>query len=103
MNDCMYIEKQGQLYDIHPSLYIDQGTSFTFQKKILDISIAKKLPFHVWFHLWNFGETKESMERTINEVFVPLFKYAKEKEKESMLTFETMLSAAEKVEKFSAQ
>ncbi|MDH5266442.1 MAG: hypothetical protein OEW62_02045 [Candidatus Bathyarchaeota archaeon] len=43
------------------------------------------------------------MERTINEVFVPLFKYAKEKEKESMLTFETMLSAAEKVEKFSAQ
>jgi peptidoglycan/xylan/chitin deacetylase (PgdA/CDA1 family) len=99
MNDCMYIEKQGQLYDIHPSLYIDQGTSFTFLKKIFDISIAKKLPFHIWFHLWNFGETKESIQRSINNVFFPLFKYAKKKEESSLLTFETMLSATEKVEK----
>jgi len=98
MNDCMYIEKQGQLYNIHPSLYIDQGTSFTFLKKILDISIAKKLPFHIWFHLWNFGETKESVQRTINKVFIPLFKHTKKKEKSGMLTFETMLSATEKVE-----
>jgi peptidoglycan/xylan/chitin deacetylase (PgdA/CDA1 family) len=94
MNDCMYVEKQGQLYDIHPSLYIDQGASFTFLKKILDISIAKKLPFHVWFHLWNFGETGESIQRSINKVFFPLFKYAKEKEESGILTFETMLSAA---------
>lgn len=101
MNDCMYIEKQGQLYDIHPSLYIDQGTSFTFLKKILDISIAKKLPFHFWFHLWNFGETKESIKRTINNVFIPLLKYAKKKEKNGMLTLETMLSAAKKVELLS--
>jgi len=99
MRDCMYIEKQGQLYDIHPSLYIDQGTSFTVLKKILDISTAKELPFHVWFHLWNFGETKESMQRSINNVFFPVLKYAKKKEKSSLLTFETMLSATEKVEK----
>ena len=98
MNDCMYIEKQGQLYNIHPSLYIGQSTSFTFLKKILDISIAKKLPFHIWFHLWNFGETKESIQRTINKVFIPLFKYAKKKKKSGMLTLETMLSATEKVE-----
>jgi hypothetical protein len=98
MNDCMYIEKQGQLYDIHPSLYIDQGTSFMFLKKILDISVAKKLPFHVWFHLWNFGKTKESIQRTINNVFIPLLKYAKKKDESRMLTFETMLSAAKKIE-----
>lgn len=98
MNDCMYIEKQGRLYNIHPSLYIDQGASFTFLKKILDISIAKRLPFHIWFHLWNFGETKESIQRTINKVFIPLFKYAEKKKKSGMLTLETMLSATEKVE-----
>jgi hypothetical protein len=98
MYDCMYIEKQGQLYNIHPSLYIDQGTSFTFLKKILDVSIAKKLPFQVWFHLWNFGGTKESIQRSINSVFFPLLKYAKKKEKSGLLTFETMLSATEKVE-----
>jgi hypothetical protein len=99
MNDCMYIEKQGKLYDIHPSLYIDQGTTFTFLKKILDISIAKKLPFHIWFHLSNFGKTKESLQRTINEVFFPMFRYGKKKEKNGMLTFETMLSATKKVDK----
>jgi hypothetical protein len=99
MRDCMYIEKQGQLYDIHPSLYIDQGTSFTFLKKILDISIAKKLPFHIWFHSWNFGETNESVHRTIDKVFSPLFKYAKKKEKDGLLTFETMMSATKKVER----
>ena len=99
MNDCMYIEKCGKLYNIHPSLYIDQHTKFTFLKKFLDISTTKKLPFHIWFHLWNFGETKESIQRTINKVFIPLLKYAKKKEKSGMLTFETMLSAAKKVEK----
>ena len=101
MYDCMYIEKCGELYNIHPSLYIDQHTKFTFLKKILDISTTKKLPFHIWFHLWNFGETKESIQRTINKVFIPLFKYAKKKEKNGMVTFETMLSAAKKVELMS--
>ena len=98
MNDCMHIEECGKLYNIHPSLYIDQHTKFTFLKKILDISTTKKLPFHIWFHLWNFGETKESIHRTINKMFIPLFKYAKRKEKSGMLTFETMLSSTEKVE-----
>jgi len=99
MNDCMYIEKKGRLYDIHPSFCIGQVKNPTFSRKILDIAIAKKLPFHIWFHLWNFGETKESIQRSINNVFFPLFKYAKKKEKSSLLTFETMLSATEEVEK----
>jgi len=98
MNDCMYIEKYGELYNIHPSLYIDQHTKFTFLKKILDISTAKKLPLHIWFHLWNFGKTRESIYRTIDKVFIPLFRYGKKKERKGMLTFETMLSAAKEVE-----
>jgi len=98
MNDCMYIERRGKLYNVHPSLYLNVGTRFVFLKKIIDISIARRLPFHVWFHLWNFGETKESIQRTINKVFIPVFKYAKQKEKSHMLTLETMLSATEKVE-----
>jgi len=99
MNDCMYIEKQGQLYDIHPSLYIDRGTSFTFLKKILDISIAKRLTFHIWFHLWNFGEDEKSISKTIKNLFIPFLYYAKEKQENGQLAFGTMLSAAEKVEK----
>jgi len=96
--DGMYIEKRGQLYDIHPSLYISQGVSPAFLRKIIDISIAEKLPFHIWFHPWNLGETKKSIERSINNVLFPLFEYAKKKEKNGKLTFETMLSAANKVE-----
>jgi peptidoglycan/xylan/chitin deacetylase (PgdA/CDA1 family) len=101
MNDCMYIEKQGRLYNVHPSLYLDQSISSMFLKKILDLAVAKKLPFHIWFHLWNFGETKGSIHRTVNRVFYPLLKYAKKKENNGLLDVETMLSATEKTEKLS--
>jgi len=53
---------------------------------------------HIWFHLWNFGKTRESIYRTIDKVFIPLFRYGKKKERKGMLTFETMLSAAKEVE-----
>jgi hypothetical protein len=99
MSDCMYIEKEGQIYNIHPSLYLDQGTRPIFLKNILDISISRKLPFHVWFHLWNFGETKEAMQKFIKKVFVPFFNYAKRKERSGAVSLETMVSVAEKVEK----
>jgi peptidoglycan/xylan/chitin deacetylase (PgdA/CDA1 family) len=101
MDDCMYIEKKGRLYNVHPSLYVDRTMSSIFLKKILDLAIAKKLPFHIWFHLWNFGETKGSMHRTINNVFYPLLRYAKKKEKSGLLDVETMLSATEKVRRLS--
>jgi hypothetical protein len=69
-----------------------------FLRKILDISIARKLPFHVWFHLWNFGETEEAMQKVIKKVLTPFLCYARRKEREDVLNFETMLSAALKVE-----
>ena len=101
INDCMHIEKQGRLYNVHPSLYLDQSPSPVFLKKILDLAIAKKLPFHIWFHLWNFGETKGSIHRTVNKVFSPLLKYVKKKERSGLLDVETMLSATGKVKKLS--
>jgi hypothetical protein len=97
ITDCMYIEKCEQLYNIHPSLYIDQHTNLPLLKKILDISIEKRLPFHIWFHFWNFGEDKESISKSIKNLFVPFLSYAKEKQENGALTFETMLSAAQKV------
>jgi len=99
MNDCMYIEKCGELYNIHPSIYIDQHTKFSFLKKFLDVSTKKRLPFHVWFHLWNFAQDEGHLQRSIDNIFVRLFNYAKRKEKSGILTFETMFSSAEKVEK----
>jgi len=97
--NCMHIEKQGQLCNVHPSLYLSENITSMFAKLILDIAITRKLPFHIWFHLWSFGETKESMKRNIRKLVYPLLNYAKKKEKSSELTFETMLSATKKVEK----
>lgn len=96
---CMNIEKKGRLYNIHPSLFVGQSLSSIFLKKILDIAIAKKLPFHVWFHSWNFGQEDEYIKKKIKRIFVPLLDHAKRREKRGILTFETMLSATEKVEK----
>jgi len=103
VKDCMYIEKQGRLFNVHPSLYLDRSIGYMFLKKILDLAIAKKLPFHIWFHLWNFGETKGSINRTINRVFSPLLKYVKKKQKSGLLDVETMLSATGRVEQMRAQ
>lgn len=98
MKDRMLIEKRGELYNIHPSLYLDEGTRLACLRRILDISIAKNLPFHVWFHPWSFGETEEAVQKFITKVFTPFFSYAKRKERDDKLSFETMLSAALNVE-----
>ncbi|MGD0977588.1 MAG: polysaccharide deacetylase family protein [Candidatus Bathyarchaeia archaeon] len=98
LKDCMYIEKTGKLYNIHPSLYLEKGARLTYLKGILDACVAKKLPFHAWFHPWSFGETKECVQKIINKVFIPFFSYAQVKRKSNLLDFETMYSAALKVE-----
>ena len=98
MNDGMYIEKNGRLYDIHPSLYIGNVMNAYLIKKIIDISVENRVPFHVWFHPWNLGRDKKLVSKRITKLFFPIFKYAESKEKEKLLMFETMLSAAEKIE-----
>jgi len=98
IRDGMYIEKRGQLYDIHPSLYLDQNTNYIPLKKILDICVHKKLPFHVWFHLWDFGQERRLIQKAIRRIFFPFLGYAKGKANEAELTFETMLSAIERAQ-----
>lgn len=99
LSDDMHIEKKGRLYNIHPSLYLNQSISSIVLKKTLDVAIAKKTPLHLWFHPWTFGETNELIKKSVSGLFLPFLKYAKTKEKSGVLTFETMLSAARKVDK----
>jgi len=99
VEDCMWIEKCGRLYNVHPSIYINQHTSLPLLKKILDISIEKRLPFHIWFHFWNFGEDTKSVSKSLKNLFAPFFRHAREEQENGTLTIETMLSATQKVEK----
>lgn len=95
--DRMQIEKAGQLYNIHPSIYLDGSSNPLLLKKILDISIRARLPFHIWFHFWNFGHDEKSVAEAIRNLFVPFLQHAKEKKEKGLLTFETMLSASQKM------
>jgi hypothetical protein len=99
VSDCMHIEKHGQLYNVHPTIFINQHTNFQLLKKILDISIEKRLPFHMWFHFWNFGNTKNSIQKCLKNLFYPFLRYADRQVKDGRLTFETMLSALNTLEK----
>jgi peptidoglycan/xylan/chitin deacetylase (PgdA/CDA1 family) len=94
---CLQIEQKEELYDVHPSLFVDQNTSSRLLTRMLDVCTTKKLPFHVWFHLWNFGKTNEAIQKNINKLFFPIFEYAQTKVESGVLTFETMASAAKKV------
>lgn len=98
MNDGMYIRKHGRLYDVHPSLCIGDCTNAMLVRKIIDLSIRNRLPFHVWFHPWNLGKKRESIKKRLDRLFFPMFKYAKAKEKEGVLEMETMLSAARAIQ-----
>lgn len=102
MRDGMYIVKKGQLYDIHPSLFLGSCANSMIIRKIVDIAIAKRLPFHLWFHPWNLGKTTDSIQTNMRKVLFPLFRYVQRKKETGKLTFETMLSAAEKVEKLGS-
>jgi hypothetical protein len=101
-HDSMRIEKHGKLYDVCPSLFLNQSINSMFLEKILDVAVAKRTPLHFWFHLWNFGATKESIQGSVNRTILPLLKYAEEKVNSGLLTLETMLSAAKKIEAGSA-
>ncbi len=94
--DGMYIEKRGNLYDVHPSLYVGCLNDSIFSKKLVDLAVRGKKPFHIWFHPWNFGSTKEAASLRIAKVLLPLIKYAKRKQDEGLLAFETMGSIVEK-------
>jgi len=94
INDGMYINKKGNLYDIHPSLFLGELKKIDkYLIKIVDIAIENRLPLHLWFHAWNYGNTKDEIINILSNLFYPLFKYAKEKEDNNILRFETMLSA----------
>jgi peptidoglycan/xylan/chitin deacetylase (PgdA/CDA1 family) len=92
LKDGMYIRRHCQLWDVHPSLYVDCYSSFPVLKKILDLCSHRTLPFHIWFHLWNFGEKRNSIERFLESVFVPFLRYAKHQAEDGLLAFETMAS-----------
>lgn len=98
LNDGMYIEKKGNLYNIQPSLYLNLTITPIILKSILQMAIVKRAPMHIWFHPWTFGKSDETLRKYVKSVFTPFLKQAYYSMKKGMLTFETMSSAAEKAE-----
>ncbi len=98
LKDDLQIEKQGPLFDIHPSLYVSRGSDAFLLKRLLDIAISRKLPFHIWFHPWDFGQEDRQIQKNVGKILVPLLRYAKRKEESGVLTIETMFSAGQKAE-----
>ncbi len=97
--DGLFVEKKNKLYNIQPSLYLNQSATPFILKKLLDVAIAKKAPLHLWFHLWTFGFKSSDTNKYVRNVFLPFLKYAQAKYKNGILTFETMVSAAKKAER----
>lgn len=96
LNDGMYIKRSGRIYDIHPSVYLDQNMRVSVIRMCLKIAIRKKTPLHFWFHSWNFGETAKQVRKSIDAILIPFVDYAKAQEQCEALRFETMFSAAKK-------
>jgi len=94
LHDRMSIRRSGRLYDVHASLYLDKSASPGIMHKIIDLCVSRRLPLHVWFHPWNFGENEVVLLGSIRNVLSPFYEYAQEKMQIGLLSFETMSSAA---------
>jgi peptidoglycan/xylan/chitin deacetylase (PgdA/CDA1 family) len=97
LRDGMYIQRHRQLYDVHPSLYIDQHSNLRLMKKFLELSSKRKLPLHLWFHLWSCGRTENTIQKSMRNMFQPFLQYAKSEVKDGRLDVETMASVLQKV------
>jgi len=95
--DRLCVERHGQLYDICPSFFLGWSDRVVFLNKIIDISAKNKLTFHVWLHPHDLGDSQTTIQKRIARVLLPLLKYAKRKEQECVLNFETMYSLASKL------
>jgi peptidoglycan/xylan/chitin deacetylase (PgdA/CDA1 family) len=97
IRDGMYVRRDSNgLHDVHPSLFIGWLKDTAFAMRIVDQCVSKKLPFHVWFHPKDLGDTEEQARKRIERILSPLLSHAKRKEKAGTLTFETMSSATNK-------
>lgn len=96
--DKLSARKTGRLYNICPSFYLGVTYNPLFLNRIVDISTKNRVPFHLWFHPSDLYETRRrSAQRKIDRVLLPIYKYAKNKEKEGELNFETMHSILDKI------
>jgi peptidoglycan/xylan/chitin deacetylase (PgdA/CDA1 family) len=102
--DGLSMKRQGRLYDIRPSFYLGATCNPIFLNKIVDISTKNRAPLHLWFHPSDLYEArKESARGKIDSVLLPIYKYAKKKEKKGELSFETMCSILDKINPADSQ
>lgn len=96
--DGMYVEKCGNLFNVHPSLFSDFYGSF-FSKKIIDLAVKYAAPLHIWFHPWNLGSSPAVTAKRITKGLMPLIQHAIKKKNQGLLKFETMYSIVEEYQR----
>jgi peptidoglycan/xylan/chitin deacetylase (PgdA/CDA1 family) len=99
LKDGMYVRRNCNLYDVHPGLHLGYTYNPIFLKSIIDISAKRRLPLHIWFHPRDIYETRKLKLKNIEKVLFPIYNYAKEKEKEGTMKFETMCSIVNEIKK----
>ena len=93
--DGMYIRKYGNLYDVHPSFFIGSSPYSVWINKMVDVSIKRKAPFHIWFHPCDLGKNAQSIRTRISRTLHPILTHIQKKRREGELSIETMYSAVE--------
>jgi hypothetical protein len=95
--DGMYIKKNGELYDVHPSLYLDRYARIRALKTFMNIAVRKKRPLHIWFHMWNFGLDTDMIKKFVDSVFEPFLYELAKKRDDNLISPETMISSIDKI------
>jgi len=97
IKDGMYVKRYGNMFDIHPGLYLGKCQNPRLFNNLINLAITHVAPFHVWFHPRDLGDTEKAANNRIKKVFHPLLEFAKEKQEEGVLSFDTMYSLVDKI------
>jgi len=97
IKDGMFVKRYGNVFDIHPGLYLGKCHNPRLFDNLINLAITYVAPFHVWFHPRDLGDSEKAANKRIKKVFHPLLEYAKEKQEEGVLSFDTMYSLVDKI------
>jgi len=95
--NLMHVERTSGLWNVHPSLLVHSRSHILTLIKVVDISVRRNLPGHLWFHSWNFGSNASEVKKHVGKVLCPLLAHIRALEDQGRITTSNMKGIAEHI------
>lgn len=99
--NLMHVERTYGLWNVHPTAFVHSRSNILALRRVVDISLQRKLPAHLWFHPWNFGSNSSDVRKHVDNVLSPLLAHIRRLDDEGRIAVSTMKGIAEHVVRYT--